>query len=287
MYILDTSAIRGISSASLKQAATKFPIAVSTLTVLELASHLNDSSSDEAYLRARGNLLKCQIPQMLDDPFWILSQRIQSSAAPTRREDKAVLRQLITAAEQSQTLAELDSRKLSYPDGTTALCRDIGKSIEELLKEEEGSFVSHIKSLPAHAKLDPSQNGKHCLDAASFLGQLIAATQSLMASNDPNLQARTFLATAPYFGYLIHRTYQYANRLPPGKEVLTVDPNDCEDAYISLNLDLHGEDILVTNDGGTLAALRGTFELLNQALSLSISSKRVISNTEFAEAIAS
>jgi hypothetical protein len=286
MYILDTSAIRGISGAKLKVAATKFPIAVSTLSVLELASHVNDSSNDEGYLRARGNLIKCQIPQMLDDPFWLLSQRIQSSANATRREDRVVLGQLITAAEQSQTLAELDAKMLSYPDGATASCRDIGKAIEEILKQEEDSFVSHIISLPALAKLDPSLNGKHCLNAATFLGQLIAVTQSL-STHDPNVQARTFLATAPYFGYLIHRTYQYANRLTPGEELLSVDPNDCEDAYISLSLDLHGDDILVTNDQGTLAALKGTIDLLNQALPFSMTTERVISNAEFLHAIES
>lgn len=271
----------------LKAAATKFPIAVSTLSVLELASHLNDSSNDEGYLRARGNLLKCQIPQMLDDPFWLLSQRIQLSANVTRREDRVVLGQLITIVEQSQTLSELDAKMLSYPDGATASCRDIGRAIEEILKQEEDSFVSHIRSIPALAKLDPSLNGKHSLNAATFLGQLAAVTQSLSATHDPNVQARTFLAMALYSGYLMHRTYQYANRLPPGKELLSVDPNDCEDAYISLSLDLHGDDILVTNDQGTLAALQGTIDLLNEALPLSITTERVISNAEFLHAIKS
>lgn len=285
MYILDTSVIRGISSANLKVAATKTDIGVSTLSVLELASHLNDSSDEDAYLRARGNLLKCQIAEILDDPFWLLAQRIQSSVNQTRREDKAVLGQLMAAAEQSQTLAELEIKVLSYPDGATASCRNIGKEIAEILKEEEDSFVSHIRSLPALAKLDPALNGKHSLNSSAFFGQLIAATQSLSTTPDKNLQARTFLATVPYFGYLIHRMYQYANRLPPGAVELQIDRNDCEDAYISLSLDLHGEDILVTNDQGTLAALKSTLELLNEVLPIPIASSRVMSNAEFLHAI--
>ena len=140
MYILDTSAIRGISGAKLGAAAAKVDIAVSTLSVLELASHLNDSPDETTYLRARGNLIKCQIPQLLDDPFWLLSQKIQSSANPTRKEDKIVLSQLMVAAKQSQSLAELEIKTLSYPDGAVASCKDIGKKIEEILKEEEDSF---------------------------------------------------------------------------------------------------------------------------------------------------
>lgn len=287
MYILDTSAIRGISGAKLKAAATKFEIAVSTLSVLELASHLNDSSDETTYLRARGNLLKCQIARVLDDPFWLLSQRTQSSANPTRKEDKFVLEQLMAAAEQSQTLAELKTKTLSYPDGAVASCDDIGKNIAEILKEEEDSFVTHIESLPNLAKLDPSLNGKHKLTSAVLFGQMTAATQSLAAGVDRNIQARTFLATAPYFGYLLHRLYHYANCCQPGEVTLPIDRNDCEDAYISLSLELNAGDTLVTNDSGTLAALRSTIALLNEVLPVSLNSNHVMSNEEFLRAVES
>lgn len=286
MYILDTSAIRGISGNDLRVAATRFEIALPTLSVLELASHLSDSPNDDEYRRARGNLLKCQIAQqILDDPFCLLSQRIQLPVNPTRREDRDILRQLISAAEESPTLAELNAKTLSYADSATASCREIGRNIESILREEENSFVSHVSSLPALAnlELDPSQNGTHRLDAATFLGQLTSATQSLSASAD---QLQTILGTASYFGYLMQRMYYYANNIQPGQTRLPVDGNDCEDAYFSLCLDLNGEDVLVTNDRGTLNALRCTFELLNEALSLSIDSSRVIDITEFLNGIA-
>lgn len=244
MYILDTSAIRGISTAQLRTAATKFDIAVSTLSVLELASHLNDSSGD-SYPRARGNLLKCQIARVLDDPFWLLSQRIQSSVNLTRMEDKNILCQLMAAAKQSPTLAALERKTLSYPDEVVVSCSDIGNRIAMILHEEEDSFVAHIESLLSLARLDPTLNGNYRLTASEFFRQLIAATRSLPGTADGNVQARAFLATAPYFGYLIKRMYQYANRRSPGEVALSIDRNDCEDAYISLSLDLHGEDILV------------------------------------------
>lgn len=287
MYILDTSAIRGISSAKLRTAASKFDIAVSTLSVLELASHLNDSSDDSCYLRARGNLLKCRIARVLDDPFWLLSQLIQSSVNPTRMEDKIILCQLMAAAEQSLTLATLERKTLSYPDQVVVSCSDIGNRIAMILREEEVSFVAHIESLLLLAGLDPSLNGNHLPTASEFFRQLIAATRSLPGTADGNVQARAFLATAPYFGYLINRMYQYANRRSPGQVALSIDRNDCEDAYISLNLDLHGEDILVTNDKGTLSALRSTIQLLNEVLPFPIDSAHVMSNEEFVCAIES
>lgn len=281
MYILDTSAIRGISSDKLTAAKSKVGISVSTLTVLELASHLNDSPNECAYLRARGNLLKCQIPLLLDDPFWLLSDKLQLSANPTRGEDKLVLSQLLSAVQQSGSLADLDAKTLTYPDGTIASCIDAGKIIEQILQKEETTFVAHVKSLPALAGLDPLLNGKHTLTSEALFGYLADAAKSLSPTIDGSLQAKTFLATAPYFGYLMHRLYQYANRRSHGETELHIDSNDCEDAYIALSLDLHTFDTLVTNDQGTLAALRNTITLLNEILPTSLNSSLVMSNYEF------
>jgi hypothetical protein len=104
---------------------------------------------------------------------------------------------------------------------------------------------------------------------------------------DSNFQAKTFLATAPYFGYLTHRLYHYANRRPPGETILPIDRNDCEDAYISLNLDLYKDDTLVTNDKGTLTALRSTLSLLSEFLPAPLSSSYVMTDSEFLSAVGS
>lgn len=281
MYILDTSAIRGISLNKLTSAKSKMGIAVSTLTVLELASHLNDSQDECAYLRARGNLLKCQIPLLLDDPFWLLSDKLQLSANSTRGEDKLVLKQLLLAVQQSQSLADLAAKTLNYPDGTNVSCIDAGKIIEDILQKEEATFVAHVKSLPALAGLDPLLNGKHTLTSEALFGYLADAAKSLSTTIDGSLQAKTFLAIAPYFCYLMHRLYHYANCRQPRETVLHIDSDDCEDAYIALSLDLHTFDTLVTDDKGTLAALKTTITLLNEILPTSLNSGLVMSNDEF------
>ncbi|WP_232821508.1 hypothetical protein [Acidithiobacillus ferrivorans] len=277
MFILDTSAIRGISHPKLTEAKSKVGIAVSTQTVLELASHLDDPE----YLRARGNFLKCQIPLLLNDPFWLLSDKLHLSANSTRGEDKLVLSQLLLAVQQSQSLADLGTKTLTYPDGTIASCIDAGKIIEEILQKEEVTYIAHIKSLPALAGLDPLLNGKHTLTSEALFGYLADAAKSLSPTNDRSLQAKTFLATAPYFGYLMHRLYQYANRRPRGETELCIDANDCEDAYIALILDLNTFDTLVTNDYGTLDALKNTTIRLNEILPIPLNSSLVMSNDEF------
>jgi hypothetical protein len=203
------------------------------------------------------------------------------SAKPSRKDDKLVLMQLISAVEQSKTLSELDAKTLTYSDGAVASCKDVGKIIAEILKDEEQQFTTHIEELAKQANLDPLQNGKHVLTSSALMAILMGGTKSLSGNFDANVRAKIFFATAPYLGYLSHRLFLYANRRMPGQSQLTVDPNDCEDAYICLHLDLCSEDTLVTNDKGTLAALSGTTDLLNEVLPVPISNSHIVSGEEF------
>ena len=237
MYILDTSAIRSIPRKTLKLVAEKVDIAVSTLSVFELASHLNDSKDNQKYSRVRGNLLKCQELRIVDDPFWLLSQQTQTSANETRQEDRPMLEQLLKKVEESQTLEHLARQTLIYPDGATASFKEGGKRIAEILHEEEKLYIASVQDLANLMKLDSSLNGSHCLTADTLLGILLHSSK-LSAGQDSNLLAKTFFATAPYSGYILHRLHLYTNRLPVGQSVLNIDRNDCEDAYISLTLNL-------------------------------------------------
>jgi hypothetical protein len=285
MYILDTSAIRGIAKVKLETAAARANIAVPTFSVLELASHLHDSLEVAHYLRARGNFLKCAIPRMLEDPFVLVSQRTGTSVNPSRRDDKIILGQLIEAVEQSSTPSELDQKTLTFPDAVTVPCKDIGTQIAGGLKKEEAGFVSHVRLLATIIRLDPALNGQHSLSTKDLVQSLIGATQHLNPDFDGDVQSSAFLANAIYAGYLIHRLYRYANARPVNEELLTIDPNDCEDAYIAACLDVRAGDTLVTDDTGTIEAIRNTITALNTVLLVPIESSRVMSNAEFLAAM--
>lgn len=288
MYILDTSAIRGISRDNIITASTHFNIAVSTVSVLELASHLTDSPGSNAYSRARGNLLKCQRVRILDDPFLRLAQRTGLPVNGTRREDAIALRQLLDAVNQAETLVQLERMTFTYADGTPASFSGIGERIGEALRNEEDQYVRHIRSLPGLLGLDPYQNGTHNPTSAELFRQLNTVTESLYTINYGTSIDDMFSATVLYFGYILSRMYQYADRCLPGEvgEVeLQVDRNDCEDAYISLNLDLRENDTLVTNDRGTQHALRRTITVLRENGYLP--EIRIMSNDEFLSAIMS
>ncbi|ABE31169.1 hypothetical protein DR64_3954 [Paraburkholderia xenovorans LB400] len=282
MYILDTSAIQGIARAKLELVAAKADISVSTFSVLELGSHLHEEAR---YLRARGNFLKCAIPSMLEDPFVLLSQRTGTQANPSRREDQIVLDQLLEAVRQSNTLAELDQKTVTFPDGAVASCKGVGARIASGLANEEAEFVSHIQSLATVIQLDPELNGQHTLLPENLAACLISVIRHLNPGFNGDIQSPAFLATVPYAGYLIHRLYKYANARPINEVTLNVDTNDCEDAYIASCLDICRGDTLVTNDTGTIEALRNTISALNTVLQAPIGSSHVMSNEEFLNAM--
>lgn len=282
MYILDTSALRSISKVNLEKACANHDVRISTITVLELASHLNDDSETEQFLRNKGNFLKCKFPVILHDPFWELSKRIDTlvQTNSTRQEDMPILVELIRVVEGVSTLAELSSQSLSYPGGEKASCKNVGATISAILAEEENAYMSHVNNMASKLKLDPQNNGSHAFTVDNLLQSLVSCATETVGRDNSNLHAKAFCAMALYSGYIISRLYGYANNRPRGKEFLAIDRNDCEDAYICLHLDLDRDDILVTNDKGTLSALNQTLSLLDSRLP-EINQRRAIDVKEF------
>jgi hypothetical protein len=70
-YLLDTSALRGLSNSDLQLLVDQgVNLYASPYSVLELISHLEDS---EGFDRLKGRVMKCRYTEILDDPqatFW-------------------------------------------------------------------------------------------------------------------------------------------------------------------------------------------------------------------------
>ncbi|MEQ9745166.1 hypothetical protein ABRQ05_12740 [Pectobacterium actinidiae] len=281
MYILDTSALRGISRKNLEDAAKNHVMSISTISILEMASHLNDSPAPSKFLRLRGNFLKCKNFNIIDDPFWVLSEKINLSVNITRKEDKYVLLQLIKLVEDSTTQDELSQKKLTFPNGDTALCNYIGEDISKILKEEENRYIDDIYKMAKKIDLPPSMNGKHVLTEENLISAQIMCAEGLAGDMKIDSRVSSFCATCIYTGYILSRLYFYANARSRGIEEFAIDRNDCEDAYICLNLDISNDNILVTNDKGTISAIKNTIKLLNTSFNNQIMEDRVIDTTEF------
>ncbi|SFO39897.1 hypothetical protein SAMN03159304_03123 [Pseudomonas sp. NFACC24-1] len=280
MFILDTSVLRGISRSDLVSVCQRFDVAISTLTVLELASHLGDDSSGSGYLRMRGNFLKCKHPRILDDPFWSLASTTNLKPNPTRGEDRLILAQLIDAVEQSETLTELSSRKITYPDGQAVSCNDLGVRVSAILQDEEMRYVEGIESLGART------DGR-LITANVLCEEILYVANKLVSPDDAESKGYAFLAMAPYIGYMLSRLSYYESLRASDDQIMRVDRNDCEDAYIALHLDFAKNNTLVTNDKGTIRALTEVRALLSEYLSVEIGQGYIMTGDEFKQYVAS
>lgn len=279
MFVLDTSVLRGLSRKDIISVCGRFEVAISTLTVLELASHLGDGE-EIGYLRARGNLIKCKYPKILDDPFWALASDTSLIPNPTRGEDRLMLTQLIDAVEQAETLMDLGTKRIFYPDGQVTSCNDLGTRVSAILHDEEKHYVKGIESLSARACGRP-------LTPGSLFEEISYVVNKLASSQDFESKGSIFLAVAPYVGYMISRLNYYEGLRTSEGQALQIDLNDCEDAYIALHLDLSRNVTLVTNDKGTIKALSEVCKLLSELLSVDVGRGCFITGEEFLRYVAS
>lgn len=281
MYILDTSAIRSIKRQTLEDISSRHDVAISTISVLEIASHLHDSEKNESYLRIRGNFLKCALPRMINDPFWELSEKTGMFANKTRKDDSDVLKRLLEIVKSHDDIGTLNDAEIINPEGMRAKCKDIGIHISGVLKDEEDQFLVQVNRYAEKLKLTGPKTEDIVFKPEDLLACIVGFSNKLV--DDPLAKAAVFCSSAPYVGYVLHRLYRYVNARPTGVSEFHIDRNDCEDAYICLHLDLMSEDVLVTEDQGTLEAIGKTMEFLNSLFPKKIEFKYAITLAEFIE----
>lgn len=217
---------------------------------------------------------------MLDDPFWAWSTKLGSRVNKSRQEDKPALIELVQIVSRSDSLHQFSEQRIALPNGGTISCREIGNGIAVSLQEEEKDHQNRMIAKFKSLRLDPSMNGQHSLTDEAFLGILLALSTTF-AHDDWFLAARAGLATAAYTGYMVCRAYFYANKRPKNVSEVNIDPNDCEDAYICLHIDLAQRDVLVTSDKGTIEALTRTTDLMNARLKPEVPRRCVMHTDEF------
>lgn len=282
MYILDTCAIRGISRQKLQKAKNiGIEIAISTITAFELASHLLRGETSKSYERVRGNFLKCEIPEILDDSAVRWADRIGSAdiVNSTRREERDLLIQTLSIVSEFESLETLNTKNLCYPDGQTVTLTDFGQRISYILKKEENDHVSRMRKLLDQSEFFLDLDGRYTMTSEILLSNLRQAAEGTQ-KHAPAVAVDSkaiLLSQALYIGYLLNRLYVYKNS--PGKDI---DPNDYEDAFICLTIDLNAGDVLVTDDKGTVSALRSIMRYLRDCYP-QLESECVMTTDEFTQ----
>ena len=143
MILLDTSALRAISSERLIAMKEKVMLSISPITFYELLCHLDEGVN---YDRQKGNIVKCRFANILHDPFaaHAISVGVDKLVNPTRFEDPYMIKQLIDIMMSTGSLQEFYGGLVTFPDGTKSACSDVAENIRKRLEEEEQKYLLNL-----------------------------------------------------------------------------------------------------------------------------------------------
>ena len=296
-YLLDTSAVRAVGRTQLEQAAESHDLLLSPWSLWELASHLDEavgqSDASESFMRQRGQVLKCRLLTLLDEPFAEHADEVgaRSVVNPTRFDDRHVANEFLTALGGAQRADDFFSSTIEYPDGTPARLTDVAANIRRELQVEETRYVAHIRQigrlLEEHVGVDRLR-GETADD--DLVESVLAPCRNLAAGcagegiDDPMLFGNVVASAFLHLAYK-HQRAKMSLVAAGTADAMSVDANDFEDGAITFHVNLFGNRTLVTGDEGTRGALVSSIDALKRSvkskgLSLPIAA-RVIGTAEF------
>ncbi|WP_147450983.1 hypothetical protein [Corallococcus llansteffanensis] len=268
-YILDTSAIRSLSSKLLEAGKTKgVDIAVSPISFSELFRHLGGDDDKKIGFDSLGQILKLKHTRVLSDSYSRTVKTFDPAADATDAVAQFVESTLdmLGYATLPPEHAELQARVRS------GLLLAAGRA-RELHREQKTSFrqmVHHIADYLSH--LYPSEGLRELPDelfVAASSGPILRESWEMAGRNElsGDAEIRTWIGNT-YFStsYVISRTRDYMLKAGKPGASLAIDLNDSEDAGICAHLSLTEKSILVTGDRGTVRALQEASERLVRLL---------------------
>jgi hypothetical protein len=268
-YILDTSSLRSLDSATLRSAQSRgHCLLVSPITVWELLSHLADTD----FQLARGNVRKVQMCRILHDPLGELMADIGCTAAvnPSRFEDNVGLQQVVSEVATAESYAELQERRIVL-NNQQRVFTDLAPRILSLFDSEQAQFASAMRAR-CHSLIDRYGRTRAMhLDGEDFYREAtglarILYEDALAAGCSVGLD-ELVLRSVYGAGYSVARACQYIGSNGEIQHV-DFDRNDLEDYFISLHLNAASNRILVTDDNGVSRGIRRTVDSCSQFLNL-------------------
>jgi hypothetical protein len=259
-YLLDTSAFRALSGTILKNLRGKGYILLGSPYVFwELICHL-----DEAVLnfeRRKGQLMKFEFVDCLDDPRSNIEMKLLPSKYHERVSDAELIHAVLRKLKGSSSLATFYS---SYIEDSKKRIRRIAECAHvarETLEREQQKYRYYVENIVELLSL----NQMSLATARDQHERILSSVDGYMrvlegqGTSDTDLNESIIRHTYIYYSYIIHRAMnlcQNGNTIPPA--------NDYEDGRMCLHLTLGTSYNFVTDDAGTVEALKGTLSLLTR-----------------------
>jgi hypothetical protein len=276
-YILDTSAFRAISGATLAAASQKTHLLVSPFCFWELLTHLEDEGQFD---RVKGNLMKFRYVSVLDDPWASVEREVvlQGDKVLESPEDYDIIYATLAALRDSASVPQFYAKHIR--DSRNQI-REIGgcvsrvREVRDVLKAEERQFQEYVikimavvrDGLVSLATSDDRHRGSlQIVDAWWIqLGNRIDRSESVRE----RLEKRSYV----FSSYVLHLAADYLKR-----GSTKIDKNDFEDAKFCQHLALDAEMTAVTRDGALQRCLEDARADLNTLSDASYHTKLQVSS---------
>ncbi|AFE05588.1 hypothetical protein COCOR_04038 [Corallococcus coralloides DSM 2259] len=268
-YILDTSAIRSLSSKLLEAGKNKgIDIASSPISFTELFRHLGGDGEKKIGFETLGQILKLRHTRILPDSY----SRTVKTFAPTTDATDEVAR-FVESTLEMLSYATLPSGMEETQARVRGGLLEAAAGARELHQEQKASFlqmVHHIANYLSHLySLDEIKRLPDELFIAASSGPILRSSWERTGRDGASSEAeiRTWIENS-YFStsYIISRTRDYMLKAGASASSLPIDPNDSEDAGICAHLSLTARSILVTGDLGTVRAVQEASDRLTRLL---------------------
>jgi len=276
-YLLDTSALRALSSDTLRRLHP--PASISPFAFYELASHLED----ESFARQRGHVLKCRQTEILDDPGAELlgSFGTDPRLAHERVSAGSLICSVLDALDRCTTLTAFYACEVRDEKGNVRLVRDLARRAADILEREETAYAAFVGEVidAMRRGLVETSSGSACNDAIMALVQGRAIRlkgDGVECPDTRQVDDRCYL----FCGYVFERARCYCARGGG------VKANDFEDASIVMHMRLAERSVLVSGDRALRRALRavlGRLAALGFGAPYEVGQDRILSIASFEE----
>lgn len=271
-YLLDTSALCGVSGNSLAQVAQKHDLFVSPFCFWEILCHLDEQTN---FVAQKKLLLKFEHVQILDHPVAIIEAPFLAKYED-RIPDNDLIEAALAALREASTIDEFYSMYIDDGKGSTRLISECAARIRNILRQEEMRYVTVVQNIISLFKSRDAQYN-NSLERYNAILSLIAGWTTRLkdeGATDADLLKQLTSKTFIYYSYIFHRAmtcYRNGTNRP--------ECNDYEDANLCLHLSLDVHYHVIAGDKKLRKAIEDTLVLL-RAHDQRISPSLQISDTE-------
>lgn len=248
--MLDTSAIRSISSKLLQAMARQKPIYVSPYCFWEILCHLDEN---EKFSRFKDLLMKFKYVEVLDNPYTLFKTSFlpEDLDLQARVTEDDVIYATLAALQASDSLNTFYSAYIEDSQGNIRQitnCADRSRKILDKYEEDYTNFIREIVEAIQLGKVELKTND----DYYQAILDLIDGEVIKLKRQGVELELREKVISDAYFyySYIFFRALKYSKC-----GTTNVDKNDFEDSNLCLHLRLNSSYILVTADKGMRNAL--------------------------------